>query len=309
MASAMYGVSAYQQTQQSWKTTNKKTESTKAPADTKATSEKSAESKAESAKIQTKAWTPIDTKSSLVPQVKEGYGNTIGDVELSDAAKDYYDKLKSKFNNSEFILVSKDMKAQVQQNAAAYGNANKMVVLIDEEKLEKMATDDSYRKKYEGIISMSQTQLANAKNSLASSGASIKNFGMSVDSNGNTNFFATLEDSSKSQQKLLEKKAAAKKEQKAKEKKKAEKAAQEDRLEKARNSKKADKAEKADKNAKTEKAADEEVETEEQAYVMFEADSLDQLIQKVQSYSYDNAALNVRTESEKAVGQHFDFRG
>ena len=303
MASAMYGVSAYQQTQQSWKTTNKKAENAKASTDAKVSPEKAGESKTETSKIQTKAWTPIDTKSSLVPQVKEGYGNAIGDVELSDAAKDYYDKLKSKFHNSDFILVSKDMKAQVQQNAAAYGNANKMVVLIDEEKLEKMATDESYRKKYEGIISMSQTQLANAKNSLASSGANIKNFGMSVDSNGNTSFFATLEDSSKAQQKLLEKKAAAKKEQKAKEKKKAEKEAQEERIEKAREKKKAEKTE------KEEKAAEEAAETEDQEYVMLEADSLDQLINKVQAYSYDNAAWTVRTDSEKAVGQHFDFRG
>ena len=37
----------------------------------------------------------------------------------------------------DFILVSKDKKAQVEANASAYGNACKPVVLIDEEKLEK----------------------------------------------------------------------------------------------------------------------------------------------------------------------------
>ena len=85
-------------------------------------------------KVETKGWSPIDTSSSLVPRKTE-YGNTIGDVKLSDKAADYLDKLKSKFHNMAFITVSKDMKAQVQQNAASYGNANKMVVLIDEEKL------------------------------------------------------------------------------------------------------------------------------------------------------------------------------
>ena len=206
----------------------------------------------------------------------------------------------------DFVLVSKDMKSQVQQNAAAYGNANKMVVLIDEEKLERMATDESYRKKYEGLISMSQTQLANAKNSLASSGANIKNFGMSVDSNGNTSFFATLENSSKAQQERLEKKAEAKKEQKAKDKKKAEKKANEERLEKAREKRK---AEKADAKEKAEKASEEVEEAEDKEYVMLEADSLDQLVNKVQTYSYNRMVGNVMTESEKAVGQHFDFRG
>ena len=96
----------------------------------------------QSSKVETKSWSPIDTKSSLVPSMTD-YGMTIGNVELSDKAKDYLDKLKAKYHNMEFITVSKDMKAQVQQNAAAYGNANKMVVLIDEEKLERMATDEA----------------------------------------------------------------------------------------------------------------------------------------------------------------------
>ena len=97
-------------------------------------------------KVETKGWSPIDPGSSLIPRKTE-YGYTIGDVQLSDKAKAYYDTLKSKFHNMEFIAVSKDMKAQVQQNASAYGNADKMVVLIDDEKLERMAEDEEYRKK------------------------------------------------------------------------------------------------------------------------------------------------------------------
>ena len=34
----------------------------------------------------------------------------------------------------DFILVSKEQKANAQANAASYANGNKMVVLIDEEK-------------------------------------------------------------------------------------------------------------------------------------------------------------------------------
>ena len=114
-----------------------------------------------SQKVETKGWSPLDEGSSLIPRKTE-YGFTIGDVQLSDKAKDYYEKLKSKFHNMEFIAVSKDMKAQVQKNAAAYGNANKMVVLIDDEKLERMAEDEEYRKKYEGIIAMAQNKMTAA---------------------------------------------------------------------------------------------------------------------------------------------------
>ena len=44
---------------------------------------------------------------------------------------------------------SKDMKETAKANAGQYANANKMVVLIDEEKIERMADDESYRKQYE----------------------------------------------------------------------------------------------------------------------------------------------------------------
>ncbi|MCR5119178.1 MAG: DUF6033 family protein [Lachnospiraceae bacterium] len=247
-------------------------------------------------KVETKGWSPIESGSSLIPHKTE-YGYTIGDVQLSDKAKAYYDTLKSKFHNMEFIAVSKDMKDQVKQNAAAYGNANKMVVLIDDEKLERMAEDEEYRKKYEGIIAMAQNKLTEAKNSLASTGAGIKNFGMSVDSNGNEKFFAVVEKATDMQKKRIEKKAAEKKELKAKEEKKAKKEETEERLEKAR-----------EKKAEAEEERAEEAE-EEKEYVTIEAGSLDELISKLQDHSYSVSAGRVRTEAELAVGGNFDYRG
>ena len=208
------GVSAYQQANQS--VYNEKTGASKTS--NKAGTDQAASDKASlSSKATTKPWNPIDTKSSLVPKVTE-IGTTIGDVQLSDKAKDYLGKLKSKFGGMEFITVSKDMKEQVKQNAASYGNANKMVVLIDEEKLERMATDENFRKKYEGIIATSQAKMIQAKMGLTSSGASVKNFGMSVDSNGKENFFATVNKSPDLQKKRAEKKAAEKKAAKLQEK-------------------------------------------------------------------------------------------
>ena len=254
----------------------------------------------QSAKAETKSWSPIDTKSSLVPRVTD-YGMTIGNVELSDTAKSYLDKLKSKFHNMEFITVSKDMKAQVQQNAAAYGNANKMVVLIDDEKLERMATDENFRNKYEGIIASSQAKMLQAKMGLTSSGANIKNFGMSVDSNGKENFFATVGNSLDQQKKRIEKKAAEKKAEKAKEKKQAEKEAREERLQKAKDKKAEFNKSDSDKNVV------DEAETEE--YAMFETDSMDELISKVQTYSYNASSSKVMTDSERTVGTTIDFKG
>lgn len=264
----LYGVSAYQQTNSTWN--NTRTNNTKTD---RKNAEKTDVQKTETDSVKTTTFNPADTTSSLVPTTKNGYGTVIGDVELSDKAKDYYNKLKAKFGNMDFILVSKDMKSQVQANAAAYGNASKQVVLIDDEKIEKMATDESFRRKYEGIIAMSQAKLQEAKNSLTSSGASVNNFGMSVDANGKATFFATVEKAAK---KKAEKKAAEKK-------------ADEKRAEESKN--------------------EETTIADEKEYVQITAGSMEELIDKVSSYAYENSERNVLTESEKSVGQKFDFRG
>ncbi len=289
----LYGISAYQEAAKSYSTGSVKERDTKTKVPSK--SDASAAAK-DAAKVETKGWSPIDTKSSLVPS-KTDIGMTIGDVQLSDKAKDYLSKLQAKFHGMEFITVSKDMKAQVQQNAAAYGNANKMVVLIDEEKLERMATDENFRKKYEGIIATSQSKMMQAKMGLSSSGSSIKNFGMSVDSNGKESFFATVSKSQDLQKKRIEKKAAEKKQQKIKEKREASKKAQEERIEKA----------KENKAEKTGDKKDEEIYEEE--YDIIEANSLDDLLSKVQTYSYNNAASRVVTDTERNVGTRVDFKG
>ena len=87
-------------------------------------------------------------------------GKTIGSPKLSEKAARYYEQLKSKYSNMDFILVSADQKEQAKSQAGSYANANKMVVLIDEEKIEKMAEDENYRKQYEGIIANAATGLS-----------------------------------------------------------------------------------------------------------------------------------------------------
>jgi hypothetical protein len=303
MAGNINGLAAYQQTSQAWgaseqkrtKEVNEAKSKEKVPVNDKDTKS------GKSDNIKITKWNPIQSGSSLIPTVKEGYGLSIGNVELSDKAKDYYDKLKAKYHNSEFILVSKDMKAQVQANASAYGNANKMVVLIDEEKLERMATDDDYRKKYEGIIAMSQMQMESAKNGLTSKGVSVKNFGMSVNSDGTTSFFATIEKSSDAQAKRIEKQREHKKEEKIKAKKKAEKEAREERIEKAKEDK---------KDAK--KISDDEDDIDirdDKEYIQITANSMEELIDKVAVYAFDSKTASVMTDEERAVGQNFDFKG
>lgn len=307
MAGNISGISSYQQVSQSWNNQKKQTEysSNTAKSNQSAGTDTKTGVSGSLSNVKISEWKPVSGGSSLIPKFTEGYGTTIGDVQLSDKAKEYYDKLKSKFHNMDFILVSKDMKSQVAANASAYGNSAKQVVLIDDEKLERMASDESFRKKYEGIIEMSQAHMQDARNSLVSAGANVKNFGMSVASDGKVSYFATIEKSNEASAKLFEKKQAAKKEAKIKEKKKAEKEAQKERLENIRNKNKAEKADK--KDSQIDKTENEE--NEEKSYLDFKSDSLDDLINTISRYVYDNHSSNVMTEGESFIGSNIDFKG
>ena len=140
----------------------------------------------------------------------KNYGKTIGEPKLSDEAAKYYDQLKSKFGNMDFILVSKDMKEQAKAMASSFANPNKMVVLIDEEKLERMATDEAFRNKYEGIIANAKSGLSQLKQSIGSS-QQVKGYGMLLNDGGNASFFAVIDKSLAAQRERIEKKSAEKK--------------------------------------------------------------------------------------------------
>ncbi len=306
--SNIYGISQYQRNGQTVRTAQGVGAASEAAAGVSAAVGKKSEIQNNSSAIrdfaEVKAWKPVAKGSPLVPSQKTGYGMVIGEAELTDRAREYYGKLKSKFHGMEFILVGKDMKSQVAANAAAYGNASKQVVLIDEEKLERMATDESFRKKYEGIISMSQMKLQAARGSLISSGARVTNFGMSVSENGETSFFATVEKMNETQTKRLAKKQAEKKAAKQKEKKADEKAAREARLDQTREARKAAKDALETARMKARDASDLPKE-----YVKLYADTIESLLDKVSDYACNDLSRSVRSEAETAVGQRIDLRG
>lgn len=213
------------------------------------------------------------------------YGKTIGDAKLSDEAAKYYEKLKKKYSNMDFILVSKDQKANAQANAGAYANAGKMVVLIDEEKIERMATDENYRKQYEGIIRNAASGLSQLKSQIEASGASgnVKGYGMKVDDGGTASFFAVLKKSSADQKARIAKKAAEKKE-----------------------AKKAAKKEKEEKLHDKKNTADIE---EDEDTITITAGSIEELVKKISDYTFEYKSDTMQTEGERQVGQHIDFRG
>lgn len=206
-------------------------------------------------------------------------GKTIGNPQLSDKAAKYYESLKKKFSNMDFVLVSADQKEQAKSQAATYANPHRMVVLVDEEKIEKMAADDKFRRQYEGIIANAASGMQQMKSQIAGTGANVKGFGVQVNDNGTASYFAVLEKSSAAQKESIEKKALENREKRKTEAKKAAKEKYEEYLEK-----------KWDDDT-----------------VTVTASSIEELLQKIKDQSQLFMSDSVQTEEEKQVGQKFDF--
>ena len=211
-------------------------------------------------------------------------GRTIGQAKLSENAKKYYEELKAKYKDMDFILVSKDMKEAAKANAGSFANPNKMVVLIDEEKVERMAADEQFRKQYESVIASAQKKMPQLQQALEKS-SNIKGFGMQVNDDGRASFFAVMDKSFKSQAERLEKQRAEKKEEKKAAEKKAEKKEREEKLE--------------EKRLKNKKSKEE----------IITADSIEELMKKINDYNYLQMSDSVKTDAEKYVGTVIDFKG
>lgn len=204
-------------------------------------------------------------------------GQTIGNPRLSEKASKYYDQLKKKYSNMNFILVSEDQKEYAKAQASNYANANNMVVLIDEDKIERMAEDENYRKQYEGIIANAASGLSQLGQSIAATGANVKGYGMQVNDGGTASFFAVLKKSGAAQKERIAKKAKKKEEQ--------------ERLENKKDSR-------IDDNSGIE---------EDEDTVTITASSMEELLQKIQEYTQKYMNDDVKTDDEKKVGQQFDY--
>lgn len=225
-------------------------------------------------------------------------GRTIGDPVLSDKAKKYYEQLKAKYSNMDFILVSPEQKEEAESKKGMYQSSKELIVLIDSDKIEKMAEDEEYRAKYEEILSNATSQLSQMKDSLGSKADSVSSFGMTFDDNGNASFFAVVDKSLAAQKERI----ADKKEAAAEEKKKAQKKTQEKRAEER-------KADRADKNKKMDSAdkTNSKEKSSDADKVTVSASSWEELLKKIDNVIYESRADSVLTKEEKAVGQSFDY--
>lgn len=210
-------------------------------------------------------------------------GRTIGEPVLSEKAAKYYEQLKAKYSNMDFILVSPDKKEEAESKKGLYQSSKELIVLIDSDKIEKMAEDEAYREKYESILSNATAQVAQMKSSLGANGDSVSSIGMTFDDHGNASFFAVVDKSLAAQRERI----AQKKEERAEEKKNAEKKEAAKKAEEKRTeaSKKGDRGDK----------------------VTVTASSLEELLKKIDTVILESRADFVMTEAEKTRGGSIDY--
>lgn len=204
--------------------------------------------------------------------------NTIGNPKLSETASKYYEELKSKHSDVEFVLVSEDQKANAKETASGIQSDKSIIVLISEDEVEQMAADETIRTKNEQLIADAKAQMPDLIEQLKESGVSVKSFGMEFDDNGTASYFAVIDKSMHAQKERIESNLA----EKRAEKKADEKKANAEKSESLRGSRKED-------------------------LTTVTASSMEALIQKIQTNAYESRADYVMTAQEKMIGQGFDF--
>lgn len=152
---------------------------------------------------------------------------------LSDEAKDYLATLKEKFGDIDFFVANCESDEEMGKYFAM--GTKKYSCVISSDLIEKMATDEEARAKYEQIIANAGEQIeemkAEAAEELGEEAAEqIEFVGFKVDDNGMVEYFAKLRDDNNSYYaKLKEQRAEAKEAEKKAEEKRNDKKA-EDKL-------------------------------------------------------------------------------
>ena len=201
--------------------------------------------------------------------------NSIGNPKLSDTASKYYEELKAKYGDMEFVLVADDQMETAKEQSANIASDKSMLVLISESELEEMATNEETRTKNEKLIEDAKAQMPEMLEKLKESGTEVKSFGIEM-KDGSVSYFAVLDKAAAAQKERIE-------------------AKQEEKL--------------AEKKAATKKAAAEKAKhpSRKEDLVTVSAGNIEELIKKLQSTAYEAMADNVQTPQEKMVGQSFDF--
>ncbi len=140
----------------------------------------------------------------------ENAKNTIGKPEISKETSNYYEQLKAKYKDVEFVLVEDEQMANAKQLAGDVETDKGLIVMVSESELEAMATDEATRTKNEQMIADALNQMPQMKAELEDAGVEVKSFGMEFHEDGSVSYFAVLDKFSEAQKERIENQKAEK---------------------------------------------------------------------------------------------------
>ncbi len=148
-----------------------------------------------------------DNKVNKENQVdkNEKFKNNFDSSKLSETAYNYLEELKTKYSNSEIVVVSSDQADQATEIASRVKTDKSTVIVISEDELEKMATDEETRAKNEALLDEAMQQLPEAMKKMTESGLDVKTMGIEI-KDGTTNYFAVIDKSMQAQKERIEEK-------------------------------------------------------------------------------------------------------
>ena len=129
---------------------------------------------------------------------------TLGNPKLSDTASSYYEELKSKYSDVEFVLVDKEHLDAAKDYTSSLVTGKSMIVLISEDEVEQMAADGNVRAKNEQLIEDAKTQMPDFLKQLKETGAEVNSFGMEFNKDGTVSYFAVIDKSLAEQKERIE---------------------------------------------------------------------------------------------------------
>ena len=147
--------------------------------------------------VQPEQQKPVDEKNtgrkdeilfSSVSRKDESYLSS-----LSKEAKDYLAKLKEMYPDYDFIIA--DYETDEDASRLLSQGKGEINVLITPDLLEKMATDEATRAKYEDVIAGAKAQFDEINENLTDGAKNlVKSLGLTINADGTVNFIANLVD-------------------------------------------------------------------------------------------------------------------
>lgn len=142
-------------------------------------------------KMQDKYDNQVNKKKEL--NKSEVFKNNFDATKLSKDTASYLEKLKEKYGDAEIVVVGNEQANQISNIASNTKTNKNMVVVLTEDELEKMATDETVRSQNEALIDEAMSAIPDVSKKLEDAGLKVDTLGMEI-KDGIVNYFALLGD-------------------------------------------------------------------------------------------------------------------